>query len=301
MKSIVGGRNRTGVSRAPELAEEMVAAAAEFPPSSAGSADDLAAVRGEYARQAEPMGTMPPAGVGQLARTAGRALAGAQPVLLLDKLGERAAFERAGTRLYDAVLSKHDAGRNFRGGPSREDLQHVRDEEHQHFLMLGEAIRRLGGDPTVVTPSANLQATASKGLCAVLADPRTDVLQCLEALLTAELVDNDCWPALIELVENAGEENLAARFREARASEQEHLERVRSWLATGTGRSAERALEAGAETARGGSKPRQHETKRRAASSTAKKRASTRSRTNARGGGKNASRGRKTGRARRAR
>jgi hypothetical protein len=89
----------------------------------------------------------------------------------------------------------------------------VRDEEHEHFVMLGEAIRQLGGDPTVVTPSANLQATASKGLCAVLADPRTDVLQCLEALLTAELVDNDCWPALIELVENAGEEDLAARFQ----------------------------------------------------------------------------------------
>ena len=133
---------------------------------------------------------------------------GQDPVLLLDKLGERIAFERAGTRLYDALLSKHDAGRTFRGAPSRAELQHIRDQEHEHFLMLVDAMERLGGDPTAVTPSADVQATASKGLPAVLADPRTDLLQCLEAILVAELVDNDCWTALMELAENAGETDL---------------------------------------------------------------------------------------------
>jgi hypothetical protein len=240
MMKAIGGRNRTGMSAAIDRAEEMVAATREFPPTSDGSARALADVRIEYARTAEPFGTMPPPPAAARLATSGRAMTG-DLAALLDELGERAAFERTGTRLYEALISKHDAGMSFRGGPSRDDLVHVRDEEHEHFLMLGDAIRRLDGDPTVVTPSANLQATAGQGLCAVLADPRTTVLQCLEALLTAELVDNDCWPALIEVAAKNGETALAERLAEAQRHEVEHLERVRAWIAAGTGRSGERA------------------------------------------------------------
>jgi hypothetical protein len=240
MKVVFGGQNRTGTSRDPAQAEAMVAATVEFPPSSPGDATAISAVRAEYARSAEPMGTMPaPAGVGDLARKAVQAMTGARPIVLLDKLG-----------LYDALISKHDAGRSFRGGPTRDDLVHIREEEHEHFTLISEAIRELGGDPTVVTPSANLQATASKGLPAVLADSRTDLLQCLEAILTAELVDNDCWSSLIEVAEQAGEEDLTSRFGAALEHEREHLERVRTWVAAGTARSVERALESGAATAR---------------------------------------------------
>jgi hypothetical protein len=221
------------------MAQEMVAASREFPPSSSGDAAGIAVVRARYAREAEPIGTVPP-GDGANART----------TLFLDKLGERLAFECAGTRLYDALISKHDAGRSFRGGPSREDLVHIRDEEHEHFALVAGVIDGLGGDPTAVTPSADLQAVASKGVPAVLADPRTDVLQCLEAIAMAELVDNDCWPALIELAEMAGRTHVGERFGEALAHEREHLERVRGWLAAGMGRSAERARAAGLDTRR---------------------------------------------------
>jgi rubrerythrin len=251
MKLGMTGRNRTGASRAPDLVAAMIDATAEFGPSSRGDANDVAAVRIAYARSAYPVGTMPaPAGAKNLAKTALRAVTGGQPVRLLDKLGERAAFERTGTRLYDALLSKHDAGLGFRGGPSRADILEIRNEEHAHFLMLSEAIAARGGDPTVLTPSANVQATAGKGVCAVLADARTNVLECLEALLGVELIDNDGWPALIELAENAGDDALAARFTEARAAEVRHLERVRTWVALGNARSAERARVAGEETAR---------------------------------------------------
>jgi hypothetical protein len=65
-------------------------------------------------------------------------------------------------------------------------------------------------------------------------------------MLIAELVDNDCWPALIELAEQMEQADLVARFRKALASEREHLEKVRSWIALATGRSVERALSAGA-------------------------------------------------------
>jgi hypothetical protein len=251
MKLAIAGSNRSGMSRKPELLRAMIEATREFPPSSGGDASAVAETRIRYAKKASPFATMPPpTGVRQLAKTALRVVTGGAPALLLDKLGERLAFERSGARLYEALISKHDAGRVFRGGPRRDDLVHLRDEEHQHALLVEDAIRQLGGDPTVVTPSANLQLTASHGLCAVLADPRTDVLQGLEALLTAELVDNDCWPVLIELVEQDGTRELAERLGCAVESEREHLVKVRTWLANGTGRSSERALRLGAEIQR---------------------------------------------------
>ena len=83
-----------------------------------------------------------------------------------------------------------------------------------------------------------------------MTDPRTDLLQCLEAVLTAELVDNDCWRALIELTEAAGHANLAKRFRRALEHEREHLDNVRRWVAAGTGRAGERSQKAGTETGR---------------------------------------------------
>ena len=241
-RAMLGGSNRTGITAAPDLAQRMVEASEEFPPSSPGNAEALAQVRAGYAVAAEPIGTMPPPpSLKQAAKTALQGLTGAHPLLLQDKLAERLAFERAGTRLYEALLSKHDAGRNFRGGPSRQEIVHIRDEEHGHFLMLLDVIRGLGGDPTVVSPSANVQATASKGLPAVLGDPRTDVLQCLEALMVAELADNECWTALIELAEATGDKAMVDRFRKALESEREHLAMVRGWVAAGSGRSTERA------------------------------------------------------------
>jgi hypothetical protein len=251
MRPAITGSNKSGIGRAPELARAMVEATKEFPPSSGGDGSAVAANRIAYAKKAPPFATMPPpSGVRQLAKTALSVVTGRAPALLLDKLGERLAFERAGTRLYEALISKHDAGRTFRGGPRRDDLLHIRDEEHQHAILVEGAIQELGGDPTVVTPSANLQLTASKGLGAILSDPRTDLLQGLEALLTAELVDNDCWPALIELIEQEGHSDLAERLGCAVESEREHLEKVRTWIANGTSRSSERALRLGAEAKR---------------------------------------------------
>jgi hypothetical protein len=164
----------------------MIEATGEFLPTSRGDARALAEARAARARHAEPFATMPPpANVRELAKSTIGVVRGSNPNLLIDKLGERLAFERSGVRLYEALISKHDAGRSFRGGPSREELVQHREEERAHFEMLEHAIESVGGDPTVVTPSANLQATASLGLCAVLADPRTDVQQCLEAMLVA--------------------------------------------------------------------------------------------------------------------
>jgi rubrerythrin len=231
------GTNRTGIAAAPERSREMLTGMDEFPPTSQGSAADVAQVRMAYAQAAEPPGSVPPpASVKGTVHTAVKAVMGEKAMLFMDKLGERLAFERSGTRLYEALVSKHDAFGSFTGGPSRDDLEHVRQEEYRHFTMLQSVIEELGGDPTAVTPSANLHATAAHGINQVIVDPRTTLLQSLEAILTAELADNACWEALIELAQGAGEDKLATEFQEALRHEQDHLAKVQTWLAAGQGR-----------------------------------------------------------------
>jgi len=82
---------------------------------------------------------LPPTLKGKFA-TAVETINGEHPIFFLDKLGERQAFERAGTRLYGALLSKYDAYGSFTAGPSRDDLEHVREEEHRHCTLLQAAI-----------------------------------------------------------------------------------------------------------------------------------------------------------------
>lgn len=231
------GRNKSGITRDLGLARTMLAGMEEFPPSSKGNEQGLAAERVAYARAGEPIATMPPpASVGKLAKSALEKVTRGHPDLYLDKLGARLAFERTGVRLYEALISKLDAYGGFANGPSRDDLQHLRDEEHEHFTLLSDAIEEAGGDPTAVTPSANVEATASMGIEKVLADPRTNLLQCLEAMQIAELADNDCWQALIDLTDAAAEPERAARFNEALEQEREHLMKVRTWVAAGQSR-----------------------------------------------------------------
>jgi hypothetical protein len=244
MKRKLLGTNRTGCAVAADRTAEMIAATKEFRPTSTGSLELLGEVRATYTESGEAIGTMPPpASATGLAKTVMKAVTGGAPLLLMDKLGERLAFERAGTRLWEAMIAKFDATGGFRGGPTRDQVAHVRDEELRHFHMLRELMERLDGDPTAVTPSAEVQAVASMGLPAVLTDPRTDFVQCLEAALVAELVDNDCWPALIELLTQGGYEEEAQSFLCAVESEREHLQCVRMWVAAAEGRSVDAARE----------------------------------------------------------
>jgi rubrerythrin len=234
------GMNRTGMAAAPQRTQEMLAGMEEFPPSSQGSAEDLAQVRIAYAQAAEPLGSVPlPANLTGNGTSAAKVAKGAPPLLLMDKLGERLAFERTGTRLYEALVSKHEAFGSFAGGPSRDDLEHIRHEEFQHLTLLQSVIEQLGGDPTAVTPSADLHATAAHGIQMVIVDPRTTLLQSLEAMLIAELADHACWEALVALAQEAGEDALVEPFEQAHTTEQEHLDKVQAWLAAGQGRAQE--------------------------------------------------------------
>jgi hypothetical protein len=104
--------------------------------------------------------------------------------------------------------------------------------------LLERAIKELGGDPTVLTPSANLAANVSMGLPQVVSDPRTNLLQCLEAIVVAELADNECWTALDQLARQAGHDDLGEACQVAIEHERDHLRKVRAWIATGQGRIA---------------------------------------------------------------
>jgi rubrerythrin len=237
---VAAGKNVTGMAAAPQRSAEMLAGMEEFPPNSEGSAEDLAQVRVAYAQAAEPLGSVPlPADVKGKGTSAAKAAKGAGPLLFMDKLGERLAFERTGTRLYEALVSKHEAFGSFPGGPSRDDLEHIRQEEFQHYTLLQSVITQLGGDPTAVTPAANLHATAAHGIKQVIVDPRTTLLQSLEVILIAELADNACWETLVKLAQEAGEDALVEPFEQAHTTEQEHLQKVQAWLAAGHGRTQE--------------------------------------------------------------
>jgi hypothetical protein len=216
------GDNHTGILQRPDFAHEMLEGVAEFGPTSSGGAELIAQLRVKVAERSEPAATMP--------RAAG---VDVERLPLIDKLGARLQFERTGVRLYQALLSKHDAYGGFRDGPSRRDLEQIRDQEHQHMVIAQQAIVALGGDPTVVTPCANLQATASRGVGDVLVDPRTTLIECLDAILMVELTDLASWQLLAQVAELAGVRQLGDRLREAERVESEHLDKVRTWITAG--------------------------------------------------------------------
>jgi rubrerythrin len=229
--------NRTGIGTSPLLSKEMVKGTEEFLPPTDGDEREIARARGDYAREAEPIGSVPPPLTARgMLNTAGQALKGESPTQFIDMLGARLAYERSGTRLYEALLSKFDALGSFAGGPQRSDLEQILADEYRHFQLLDRTITQLGADPTVMTPSADLQATISKGAFEVVLDARTNLSQCLEAIVVVELADNNCWEALIQLAQKAGEDAAAEEFAAALVQEQEHLVKVRGWLAAAQGR-----------------------------------------------------------------
>jgi rubrerythrin len=225
--------NRTGIMTNPELSIEMIEGAKQTVPSSQGDATELASVKAEYIEEAVPIGSSPVMlevsengeSVGQFDGLA----------VLLDKLGERLAFERQGTRLYEAFLQKCESVALDSGsGPSVEDLRHICEEELEHFHLLQNAITALGGDATLQTPSADVAGVLSHGVMQVVSDPRTTIPQTLQAMLTAELVDNDGWQMLQDLAAELGQDDLEEQCRRAYEEEQEHLEKVRDWLTSMT-------------------------------------------------------------------
>lgn len=222
-------RNRTGIGMSPMDSQLSIDMAEHTPPSSAGDETTSHLIENAYIREAEAVGSVPvPGTLTGAAQAVVNKLAGKNPVVFIDKLGERLAFERTGTRLYDYLINKCEI-LQADSGISIDTLRRFRKEEALHFKLVAEALESLGADPTAQTPGADVAAVASSGVLQVLSDPRTSVPQSLEAILTAELVDNAGWELLFKMAGAMELHDMEADFRAALLEEEEHLAQIRQW------------------------------------------------------------------------
>jgi ferritin-like metal-binding protein YciE len=211
--------NRTGVMVNPNMAFELMTGVKQGSPEAELDTTGSQEIRAEAIQSAQPIGSVPPA-------------KDPDKQVFIDKLGARLAFERSGARLYQMLMQKRSATTENHK-PTLSDLEHIYQEELEHFQMLHKCMVQLGGDPTAITPAANIEGVISSGVFQIAADPRTTMFQCLDAALAAELVDNDCWTVLSQLASDNGLPEMAELFEEALEEEQEHLENVRSWIQEG--------------------------------------------------------------------
>lgn len=230
------GMNRTGAQMSPVQSDAMMENTRVGPKIDPEGGRGLASLRGEYIAEAPPIGSVPPpATIKGAAKTGVQLLKGKKPTVLLDKLGERLAFERTGSRLYDALLAKLEASDDDRARAAVAMVRKFRDDELRHFALVWQALESLGADPTTQTPAADVAGVQSIGLLQTITDPRTTALQSLDAILHAELIDNEAWTMLISLAERASQNGMTETFRGALVEEQEHLGQIRGmvneWLA----------------------------------------------------------------------
>lgn len=222
------GMNKTGIDMSPMDVKELLRGIQALQPTSDGNADTLASFRAPYFKEADPIGNVPvPGTLKGAAKTGMQKLMAKKPEVLIDKLGARLAFERSGTRLYEALLGKCQARPEECGDLPMDELREFRDDEARHFTLVWEAMKTLGADPTAVTPEADINGVASIGLMQILTDPRTSVAQSLHAIHITELADHDGWELLVQLANEFGQEEMTANFRRALAEEERHLATIR--------------------------------------------------------------------------
>lgn len=233
-ESVHVGQNKTGLGVVPRFSREMLDNQDDDFKPIAQAADDPfpdlthEEIKQKYIREWGDIGSVPPPPTLKGVAVSGiQKIAGGQPEVLIDKMGERLAFERSGARLYEAFLLKCETALPT---SALSFLHDIYIEEVRHFQLLNDAMKRLGADPTAVTPCANVAAMMAQGLVAVVSDPRTNVAQSAQAILAAELMDNDGWNMLIRLADEAGLNEMRDQFREAKENEDRHLKEIREWL-----------------------------------------------------------------------
>ncbi len=149
---------------------------------------------------------------------------------LLDLLGARLQFEQNAVHLYDALIAKLDADLDGAAGPSHADLAAIRNDELSHVRLLERLIDQLGGEPAAITPAASRETIAGRGIGEIVTDPHSSVLDALEAIVIAELIDNEQWVGLIELARELDHEDVAHSCLTAQSTEHKHLARMRVWI-----------------------------------------------------------------------
>lgn len=227
------GMNKTGVDMSPMLTRRMVEGLDEFMPAAAATGANRQLFPEQfYSDGEEGLGSVPlPGTLKGMVKSTAKLLSGRHPEVLINKLGERLAYERSGVRIYDQLIHKCQALADTADVAqlSVRRLEEFRSQEKEHFVMLVEALQMLGADPTAQTPDADASGVAAQGLMKVIVDPRTSISQSLEAMLSVELTDNVAWQLLIKLAMDMNLDELAERFRHAQTQEDVHLSTIKTW------------------------------------------------------------------------
>lgn len=234
-KAVSMGGNRTGAQMSPFNVEDVESFAKTRLGEGHRDGEASADMHADYIREADTLGSVPIPGTAKGVATAVMSkLKGDKPSVLIDKLGERLAFERTGVRLYEALLMKwgalSESERAMTRGVDEAQLRAILADEETHFRLLTDVIRVLGADPTAMTPGADVAGVAAAGWLQVVSDPRTTMTQALNTMLSAELTDDAGWGLLIELASASGYGEIAEGFGVAEQAEHRHIERIKGWL-----------------------------------------------------------------------
>jgi len=224
------GMNKTGAQMSPLETKHMLSDDKIITRAHVGDETAMARLRQAYISDSGSVGSIPPPGTVKGALSTGlHMLKGDSPQILIDKLSERLAMERTATRLYDALLTKLDVVTEGSLSITREDVASIRGDEARHALLIKEAIESIGGDPTAMTPSADVAGVEALGLVQVLSDPRASLAQSLHAILTAELSDGVGWETLIALAHEMGHRDMVDGFSDALLQERKHQAMIQNW------------------------------------------------------------------------
>ena len=152
-----------------------------------------------------------------------------------DKLRERMSFERTGTKLYEALLSKYYSLENKTDSHSHKiqdlppiyQLEKFCNEEKNHFEMTKKLLLSMGLNSSSLE---DVNGMVESSWIQIIEDSQTSFVQALEIILQAELVDNAGWEILIELAESLNLDAAVLEFEHALEEENVHLAYVRAWV-----------------------------------------------------------------------
>jgi bacterioferritin (cytochrome b1) len=145
---------------------------------------------------------------------------------VIDFLCERLAFERSGVQLYDSILAKMDKQKDGQIQRMVPEMREHRNQEQAHYDWLEKQIRQLGGDPTKDTEYSKLVKTESEGIEKVILNGDNQIPHLFHALLTAEVTDNVGWELLVDLADEAEDDEARKVFRGFLHEEEDHLKFV---------------------------------------------------------------------------
>lgn len=157
-------------------------------------------------------------------------LAEAHPDKLLDLLNERLTFERLAVKLYDTTIEKMLAAKlpPIAGISALvAQLREQRDQEKEHETWLEEQIRALGGDAHEQAELSDLIARESKGFSEVI-ECDSELSHLFHALQTVELVDDTGWKLLLELADEAEDDEAREAIRTRAEEEERHVMLLRA-------------------------------------------------------------------------